>query len=274
MSDEYERQGTPDDEDVLVSRLEIEFALPTYLPPGFLRELDSLLSSAVRMKMNQPVGGVHWVSGYGSKPLWSKADARLLGKTPADDAPAVGEPRWDGSVYHIETTARPLSERELEKQSSNARPPSTRSESKSISPPTSQSACTIINIDGGSRGNPGPGGAGIYITHPNGKHTEIKVAFPHLTNNAAEYRALIAALCWALDNSLQTVRILSDSELLVKQMRGEYKVKSPELYHLFTAAKQLANQIETVTFEHIRREFNKDADRLANEAMDDAARNV
>lgn len=107
MTPETPRQGTPHEDDQLVSRIEIEFALPAYLPQGFMQDLDALLSAAVKLKRNQPVDGVHWVSGHGSKPLWSQADALFLGKTPADDAPAAGEPQWDDSVYHIETSARP-----------------------------------------------------------------------------------------------------------------------------------------------------------------------
>lgn len=98
------RQGEPTDDDVCVQRIEVEFAIPVYIPQGALRELDGLLSSVIRMKMNQLVGHAHWISGYGSKPQWSQADAAFLGKTPADDAPLKGEPTWDDSVYHIETT--------------------------------------------------------------------------------------------------------------------------------------------------------------------------
>lgn len=103
-----ERKRKPHEDDLECQRIEIEFAIPVFLPQGFLRELDGLLSSAVRMPENQVEGHVHWVSGHGSKPLWSQLDARFLGKTPADDAPETGEPRWDDSVYHIETTCRPL----------------------------------------------------------------------------------------------------------------------------------------------------------------------
>lgn len=98
------RQGEPHDDDVCVQRIEIEFAIPVYIPQGALRELDGLLSSIVRMKMNQLDGHAHWISGYGARPLWSQADAVFLGKTPADDAPTRGEPRFDDSVYHIETS--------------------------------------------------------------------------------------------------------------------------------------------------------------------------
>lgn len=105
---ELEREAEPHDEDVAVQRIEIEFAIPVFIPHGALRELDGLLSSIVRLKMNQLKGYAHWVSGYGSKPLWSQADARFLGKSVADDAPATGEPRFDDSVYHVETSCRPL----------------------------------------------------------------------------------------------------------------------------------------------------------------------
>lgn len=101
---EPKRLGEHPEDDVRVQRIEIEFAIPVYIPQGALRELDGLLSSVIRMKQNQLEGHAHWISGYGSKPLWSQADARFLGKTPADDAPASGEPSFDDSVYHIETS--------------------------------------------------------------------------------------------------------------------------------------------------------------------------
>lgn len=111
MTREPARLAEPHEDDMRVQRIEIEFAIPVYLPQGFLRELDGLLSHMVRMKMNQLEGHNHWVSGCGSKPLWSQADAAFLGKTPADDAPASGEPRFDDTVYHIETSCVPKLER-------------------------------------------------------------------------------------------------------------------------------------------------------------------
>jgi hypothetical protein len=109
---DVERQAKPYDDDVYMERIEVEFALPVYVPTAALRELDGLLSSIIRLRRNQPVGGVHWISGYGAKPSWSQVDARLLGKTPASDAPLRGEPTWDENVYYIETTARPLHPKE------------------------------------------------------------------------------------------------------------------------------------------------------------------
>jgi ribonuclease HI len=132
----------------------------------------------------------------------------------------------------------------------------------------------VANIDGGSRGNPGPAGYGVRIERPDGSVIELKQAIAMATNNVAEYSGLVAALAWASENGLDTLHVRSDSELLVKQMRGEYRVKNAGLLPLYERAKRLAREIGRVQFEHVRREFNKDADRLANEAMDEAASGV
>ena len=126
------------------------------------------------------------------------------------------------------------------------------------------------NIDGGSRGNPGPAGYGVRVEREDGSVVELKEALPLATNNVAEYSGLLAALRWAVANSIAKLHIRSDSELLVKQMKGQYRVKNPGLQPLYEEAVGLVRQVGKVTFEHVRREFNKDADRLANEAMDEA----
>ena len=126
------------------------------------------------------------------------------------------------------------------------------------------------NIDGGSRGNPGPAAFGAYITFPDGATVEIKGFIPHSTNNVAEYNGLLAALRWAVEHHLTSLHIRADSELLVKQMRGQYRVKNAGLVPLYEEARDLIRRIGRVTFEHVRRELNKDADRLCNEAMDEA----
>ena len=126
------------------------------------------------------------------------------------------------------------------------------------------------NIDGGSRGNPGPAGYGVRIERDGGEVVELKQSLGSATNNVAEYRGLLAALAWATQHGIAALHIRSDSELLVKQMRGEYRVKNPGLQPLYEEARSLARQIGRVTFEHVRRELNKEADRLANEAMDEA----
>ncbi len=126
------------------------------------------------------------------------------------------------------------------------------------------------NVDGGARGNPGPAGWGAIIHTSDGAlAAELRGGIPHATNNVAEYHGLLAALRWCAEQGAQTVHIKSDSLLLVQQMRGIYKVKHDGLKPLYGEARLLAFKIGRVTFEHVRRELNKEADRLANEAMDE-----
>lgn len=129
----------------------------------------------------------------------------------------------------------------------------------------------IAHIDGGSRGNPGPAGYGVYIQQDDGPVVELKQSLGITTNNVAEYSGLLAALRWAVGHGVKALHVRSDSELLVKQMKGVYRVKSPGLQPLYEEARALVRRIGRVTFQHVRRELNKDADRLANEAMDLAA---
>jgi ribonuclease HI len=129
----------------------------------------------------------------------------------------------------------------------------------------------IANIDGGSRGNPGPAGYGVRIQRPDGTLVDLKRSLGVATNNVAEYSGLIAALTWAVEHGVREFHVKSDSQLLIKQMRGEYRVKHPGLQPLHREARSLVGQIGRVKFEHVPREANRDADRLANEAMDEAA---
>ncbi|MBI4599613.1 ribonuclease HI family protein [Candidatus Uhrbacteria bacterium] len=122
--------------------------------------------------------------------------------------------------------------------------------------------------DGGARGNPGPAAIGAVIYAPDGSRHAIKKFIGHATNNQAEYRALIAALEYVVSHKADIVDCFLDSELLVKQMRREYRVKDAELGKLFLVAWQLASQIRAVRFTHIPREKNKEADALVNEALD------
>jgi probable phosphoglycerate mutase len=115
-------------------------------------------------------------------------------------------------------------------------------------------------IDGGARGNPGPAGYGVHIESPDGSTIdELHGGLGVATNNVAEYNGLLAALRYALDRGHRDVRIKADSELLVKQMRGEYRVKHPGLQPLYQEARSLVARLGRVTFEHVRREFNKHA---------------
>ena len=127
----------------------------------------------------------------------------------------------------------------------------------------------IVHIDGGSRGNPGPAGFGVcFAAHDGSVVAEFGEAIGVATNNVAEYRGLLAALRYAVDHGYADLTVRSDSLLLVCQMRGEYKVKNPGLQTLHAEAQRLAGRLGRVRFEHVRREWNADADRLANEAMD------
>jgi ribonuclease HI len=124
-------------------------------------------------------------------------------------------------------------------------------------------------FDGGARGNPGPAGYGVHIVDDNGEMiAEISGSLGIATNNVAEYNGLIAALQWAADRDLKQLAVKGDSLLLIEQMRGNYKVKNEGLKPLYLKARMLVMQIGNVSFEHVRREHNKEADRLSNVGMD------
>jgi len=123
--------------------------------------------------------------------------------------------------------------------------------------------------DGGSRGNPGPAGYGVMIEGPNGqKLAELSEFIGKATNNVAEYSALLGALAWALSNEHQRLRVVADSELLVKQIQGRYKVASPDLRPLYEEAKRRIDRLDAFRIEHVLRGKNQKADHLANAAMD------
>ena len=127
----------------------------------------------------------------------------------------------------------------------------------------------IAHVDGGSRGNPGPAGYGVVITDRAGKKVAtLHEYLGHQTNNYAEYHGLLAALDYALTHGHKALKAVADSELLVKQIRGEYKVKNPVLQDLHRRARQLIDQLEWFSIQHTLREGNQEADRLANMAMD------
>ena len=127
----------------------------------------------------------------------------------------------------------------------------------------------IAHVDGGARGNPGPSGYGVYITDNAGhKVAELCHYLGHETNNVAEYNGLLAALRYSIEHGKKALRVISDSELLVRQMKGIYKVKNQDLRRLYDQAQQLISQLEWFQIQHVLREHNREADRLANEAMD------
>jgi probable phosphoglycerate mutase len=125
------------------------------------------------------------------------------------------------------------------------------------------------HCDGGSRGNPGPSGYGAVVEDAQGGVVaELSEYLGKQTNNYAEYHGLLAALKWSLENGVKHLRVISDSELMVKQMKGQYKVNSPGLRPLWEEAKSLSRHFERFEIRHTLRGGNKEADRLANEAMD------
>ena len=129
-----------------------------------------------------------------------------------------------------------------------------------------------LSTDGGSRGNPGPAAYGYVLEAEDGTVLDARgEAIGVATNNVAEYRGLLAGLEAALERGVEEVEVVSDSELLVKQMRGEYKVKNETLRELVDDAEWLARRLRRVTYTAVRREHNELADRLVNEALDSAA---
>src|SRR3989344_3033993 len=129
----------------------------------------------------------------------------------------------------------------------------------------------VIYTDGGARNNPGPAGAGVLIFDGDRKVAELKKFLGNQTNNWAEYEALALALAQAkrLGFGGRKLEVRMDSELIVKQMRGEYRVKEPTLKPQHAKVRALLSDFSAVRFVHVRREENKEADRLVNEAIDE-----
>src|SRR5207237_1517012 len=128
----------------------------------------------------------------------------------------------------------------------------------------------VAYIDGGARGNPGPAGYGAVIKDQSGsKVAALSKYLGRQTNNSAEYNGLLAALEYALQNGRKALKVISDSELLVKQIRGQYKVNSPALQQLHRRAQELIRQLDWFSIQHVLRAQNREADELANCAMDE-----
>ena len=137
------------------------------------------------------------------------------------------------------------------------------------SPRAAKSAWINAHCDGGARGNPGPAGYGALIQDDEGMVlAELSEFLGMRTNNYAEYSGLLGCLQYALDHHHTRLRVVSDSELMVKQIQGKYQVKSPDLKPLFEEAKRRIARLDAFEITHALRHKNKDADRLANEAMD------
>lgn len=129
----------------------------------------------------------------------------------------------------------------------------------------------VLWTDGAARGNPGPAGIGAILKSPSGEVLFRGSEFlGHTTNNVAEYKAVLLGLAGALEQGIERVEVRADSELLIKQLKGEYRVKSPGLKPLHDEARKLLSRFKSVKLTHIRRELNGEADRLANQGIDQA----
>jgi ribonuclease HI len=138
-----------------------------------------------------------------------------------------------------------------------------------VSRPATGHELLQIHIDGASRGNPGEAGYGVFVTDADGG--EVASLYGYLgraTNNVAEYQALLQALRFAEQRGAKRLRVFSDSELVVRQVNGQYKVKHPDMLALHGEARALLQRFKDVQVAHVRREQNRDADRLANTALD------
>jgi len=133
----------------------------------------------------------------------------------------------------------------------------------------------LIHIDGASRGNPGEAGFGIHVTDTHGRERAALYGYlGRASNNVAEYQALIHALRWALAQGAPRLRIFSDSELVVRQIGGRYKVKHVDMVPLHREATGLLRRFAEASLTHVRREQNREADDLANRALDEKASNL
>ncbi len=130
----------------------------------------------------------------------------------------------------------------------------------------------VLHTDGGARGNPGPAGIGVVLADPSGGViAELAEGIGETTNNVAEYRALIAGFELALERGVTDLEVFLDSELVVAQMQGRWKIKNDRLRTLAVRARSLMRRFDSVTLAHVRRSENARADGLANEAMDEIA---
>ena len=127
----------------------------------------------------------------------------------------------------------------------------------------------VAHIDGGARGNPGPAGYGVVLEDQNGRRVAgLSQYLGHRTNNYAEYSGLLAALQYALEHGPKALKVISDSELMVRQIKGVYKVRNAALQELYRKAQEMIRQLGWFEIGHVLRESNREADQLANEAMD------
>lgn len=128
----------------------------------------------------------------------------------------------------------------------------------------------VAHVDGASRGNPGPAAYAVVLASNGAQVASLSKFLGRTTNNFAEYQGLLAALAYALEQGHRRLRVFTDSELMARQINGVYKVKHPDLKPLYDEARRRISQLEAFSIAHVPREQNRDADRLANRALDEA----
>jgi ribonuclease HI len=139
--------------------------------------------------------------------------------------------------------------------------------------PSAPDNALVAHVDGGARGNPGPAGYGVVLEDGKGTAVaQLSQYLGHQTNNFAEYSGLIAALHYAVEHGHKALEVIADSELMVRQMNGQYKVRAPQLLPLYEEAKRLSRRLDWFRIRHVRRAHNSAADQLANQAMDQGLR--
>jgi len=149
----------------------------------------------------------------------------------------------------------------------------TVTDSSPATAPASDGSFSTLWTDGAARGNPGPAGIGVMLKAANGEVIVAEGQFVgHTTNNVAEYKALLLGLERAIERGVLRLEVRADSELLIKQLKGEYRVRNAGLLPLYEQAKRLIKRFEEVRLKHVRREHNGEADRLANEGIDKVGR--
>jgi ribonuclease HI len=149
------------------------------------------------------------------------------------------------------------------------RAPRSRRESRAVTSQQDPAPSLVFHVDGASRGNPGDAGFGVHARDASGSVTELYGYLGRTTNNVAEYQALLHALRFARKHGAARVEIFSDSELLVRQIKGEYRVRNAGLVPLHHEALTLMRGFDSALLTHVPRERNRDADRLANRAVDE-----
>ncbi len=247
----------------------------------------------VRLELNLTAGGSRLLVAEGQRPpllvldnslSWRERvgafSAKVLGLSPVELRLSEARSLVEGSgepelrLYvdcKVERAATPLDERLAWVGAEGAASTAPLSDKTPPSGNFDPTRPVQLHTDGGSRGNPGPAGIGALLSQ-DGWEQELAAHIGRATNNVAEYTALVEGLRLARKLGARRVKHFADSELLVRQLKGQYKVKSPELKEILDQAHALINTFDSFSTQHVRRELNTRADSLVNRALDEAAK--